>query len=104
MAFLEELAAEGKFVLGGSNDQYINKAKQLVIDEVNSSRKPEDPEFLRPENVYVVWFVKVLQNWKALVSTDKPSSSYFELTHNGDKGETYVDHYVRVNNRAVPNS
>lgn len=103
MSFLEELASEGKFNLNGSNDQYINRAKQLVIDEVNCNLHPTDPEFLRPENVYVVWFSKVLQNWKAMVSTDKPSSSYFELTHNGDKGETYVDHYARVNNRAVPN-
>lgn len=52
------------------------------------------------------WFSKTLQNWKALVSTnqiqsDEKCGDYAEVTHNGDKAETYVDVYAKVSNRAI---
>lgn len=50
-------------------------------------------------DVYIVWFCSTLQNWKALVSTNVKDNSYYELTHNGDKKETYVDRYVKVMNQ-----
>jgi hypothetical protein len=53
---------------------------------------------------YVVWFSKVLGNWKALVSTDLISGHYWEVTYNGVKQETYVDTYVKSNNVAIPDS
>lgn len=61
---------------------------------------------INPEDCYVVWFSKTLQNWKALVSTnqiksDEKCGDYAEVTHNGDKAETYVDVYTKVSNRAI---
>lgn len=53
------------------------------------------------ENVYVVWSVKVLGNWKALVSTDLEAGFYWEVTHNGNSGETYVDLYRKSRNTTV---
>lgn len=50
-------------------------------------------------DVYIVWFCAALQNWKALVSTNVKDNMYYEVTHNGDKKETYVDPYVKVRNR-----
>lgn len=50
-------------------------------------------------DVYIVWFCSTLQNWKALVSTNVKDNSYYEVTHNGDKKETYVDRYVKVVNQ-----
>lgn len=52
--------------------------------------------------VYVVWFSKTLQNWKALVSTDVKDDMYYEVTYNGDKGETYIDAYKKVKNLVIP--
>ena len=46
--------------------------------------------------MYIVWFCKTLQNWKTLVSTDVISDVYWEVTHNGDKNETYVDTYFKL--------
>jgi len=46
-------------------------------------------------DVYIVWFCNTLQNWKALVSTDAKDNAYYEVTHNGDKNETYVDRYLK---------
>ncbi|MDO6346539.1 DUF6275 family protein [Streptococcus sp. GP0011] len=61
---------------------------------------------MKAEDCFVVWFSKTLQNWKALVSTNKITSSepcgdYAGITHNGDKKETYVDVYTKVSNRAI---
>jgi hypothetical protein len=50
----------------------------------------------KPEDFYVVWSVKVLENWKALLSTDRVNNGvYIEVTYNNDKLETYVDVYYK---------
>lgn len=51
-----------------------------------------------PKDIYVVWLCKILQNSKALLSTNEPDGMYFEITYNGDKKELYVDSYKRINN------
>jgi hypothetical protein len=55
-------------------------------------------------NVYIVWFAKTLGNWKALVSTDVMDDTYYEVTHNGAKHETYVDVYVKTINKVFPDN
>lgn len=52
-------------------------------------------------DLYIVWFAKTLQNWKALVSTDKVDGWYWEVTYNGDKNEIYVGHYKKSHNTLV---
>lgn len=88
------------FVPANVPDDFQAKAKRILIDYVDShySLSFEKPAF----EVYVVWFVKVLQHWKALVSTDQPDGKYYELTYNGDKRETYVDEYVKMKNTVIP--
>ncbi len=54
-----------------------------------------------PDDVYIVWICKTLQNNKALVSTNVHDGMYFEITHNGDKNETYVDVYKKQENILV---
>ena len=83
-------------------DQFITKAKNLVLDDFNQSFFPGDnTKTATPDDFYVVWFAKVLGSWKALVSTDIVPGQYWEVTHNGAKEETYVDHYVKHQNRRV---
>jgi hypothetical protein len=53
-------------------------------------------------DVYVVWFAKTLQNWKALLSTNLPDGRYYELTFNGDKNELYLDTYEKKSNVVIP--
>ncbi len=81
-------------------DDFQARAKQILINYIDSnySQSFEKPVF----EVYIVWFVKVLQHWKALVCTDRPDGKYYELTYNGDKRETYVDEYTKVKNTVVP--
>lgn len=78
------------------------KAKDAVVNYFNSKTDKTDEYYLSINKVYVVWFSKVLQNWKALVSTTLPDGMYYEVTYNGDKKETYIDAYKKFDNVAVP--
>ena len=77
---------------------WVEKCKELVKDYVNNHLDRTDGVEITADDVYIVWQVKVLQNWKALVSTTLPDGMYYELTHNGDKNETYVDCYKKWDN------
>ena len=84
-------------------NQFQEKAKRLVVEHYNSTLDIVDTELERitKDDVYVVWFVKVLQNWKALVSTDKAKGVYYEITYNGDTMSSYVDQYLKTDNLTV---
>lgn len=77
------------------------RAKQIVVDYFNSHMDKTDGKQIGLEDVYVVWFCKALQNWKALLSTNVSDGMYYEITNNGDKNETYVDVYKKWENYAV---
>lgn len=53
------------------------------------------------DDIYVVWFCKTLQNWKALISTTLPDGMYYEVTYNGDKKEIYLDAYKKFENKCI---
>lgn len=74
----------------------MDKAKCLVRLLIDRRLEMIDPDV--SYDVYVVWFSKTLQNWKALVSSTLSDGRYYEVTYNGDKEETYVDTYVKVDN------
>lgn len=87
-------------------DQFLTKAKESVA---KSERLYFDQQYslssedaLTPDEIYIVWFCKVLGNWKALLSTDVFDSQYWEVTYNGAKQETYVDTYVKARNVCLP--
>ena len=77
------------------------KARQIVVDYFNSHVDKTDGVQISIDDVFVVWFCKTLQNWKALLSTKVPDGVYYEITHNGDRDETYVDVYKKRENLCV---
>lgn len=77
------------------------RAKLLVAQLFNRNVDKTDDAMITTDEVYVVWFSKTLRNWKALISTTVPDLKYYEVTHNGEKNETYIDTYVKISNIAV---
>lgn len=77
------------------------KAKQIVFNYVKNHIDKTDNINFTLDDVYVVWFCKTLQNWKALVSTTLPDGIYYEITYNGNTGETYIDVYKKWENYTV---
>lgn len=80
-----------------NNEAMMNRAKQLVVDYFNAHVDVTDGKKLTMEDV----FSKTLQNWKALVSTTVSDGMYYEVTHNGDKCETYLDAYKKWDNQRI---
>ena len=75
-----------------NNNIFLEKAKKCVEQTTNE---------VLAEEMYIVWFCKTLQNWKALVSTTLPDGMYYEVTYNGDKKEIYLDAYKKFENKCV---
>lgn len=85
-----------------SNDEMLKRAKELVVNYFNEHVEKTDNKKITEDDVFVVWFCKTLQNWKALVSTTISDGMYYEIAHNGDKGETYLDAYKKWENVRIP--
>lgn len=77
------------------------KAKQIVVEYFNGRVDKTDNKQITSDDVYVVWFVKTLQNWKALLSTNVSDGMYYEVTYNGDKKEAYLDAYKKWENVCI---
>ena len=81
--------------------KFLALCKQTVQDYFNNRKDKTDQVLIREDEVYVVWYCKTLQNWKALVSTSIPDGMYYELTLNGDKNELYLDAYKKWENKRI---
>ena len=78
-----------------------NKAKKIVVDYFNGRVEKTDDIEMTEDQVYIVWFSKTLQNWKAMLSTTVSDGVYYEVTYNGDKHETYLDAYKKWENKRI---
>lgn len=83
------------------NKNTMKLIKETIRDYVNEHIDKTDKMQITVDDVYVVWFCKTLQNWKALASTTVPDGMYYELTYNGDKDEMYLDAYKKFENRCI---
>lgn len=82
-------------------DAMLYKAKKIVVDYFNSGVDATDGNMITMDDVFIVWFCKTLQNWKALVSTVVSDGMYYEVTYDGDKKCAYVDAYKKWRNFVV---
>lgn len=81
-------------------DRYLKLAKHFVLADL-IYRQDRDI-ILSVDQLYIVWFAKTLQNWKAILSTSIAGDGVlFEVTFNGDKNEAYVDTYLKHSNTAI---
>lgn len=83
------------------NSEFLKLCKEIVVNYFNYRVDKTDNQQITEDDVFVVWSCKTLQNNKALVSTTISDGMYYEITHNGDKNETYVDAYKKWENFVV---
>ena len=74
--------------------KFVQLCKKYILAEFYDSK-------ISADEIYVVWLCKILQNNKALLSTNNPDGLYFECTYNGDKKEMYLDTYKREWNECI---
>lgn len=80
---------------------FVKFCKEAIRDYVNKHIDKTDRAEILTDDVFIVWQVKALQNWKALASTTLFDGMYYEITYNGDKGETYIDCYKKWENFVI---
>lgn len=87
-----------------TDKEFIYTIQHLVSDYANEYNR-EILEVTRrypvkPEDVYIVWQAKILQNRKAMAITSAPDGMYFEITFNGDNEMVYLDAYCKRHNQS----
>lgn len=76
-------------------EKAINLARGVLFGNCGYSA-----DKITTDKMFIVWFCKTLQNWKAIVGgTD--IKELIEVTYNGDKNEAYVDVYDKKLNTVV---
>ena len=83
------------------SEQFQNLVKKIVANYATAHLDKTDGKRITEDDVFIVWSCKTLQNNKALASTTLFDGMYYEITHNGDKGEIYVDAYKKWENFVV---
>ena len=85
------------------NDPFLDLCKDLAVQHFTEHHDKTDAKGteIAKDDVFIVWSCKSLQNNKAHVSTTVSDGMYYEITHNGDKNETYVDAYKKWENFCV---
>ncbi len=82
--------------------KFFALVKSTVADYFNERKDATDKNGdITPDEVFIVWYCKALQNWKALASTTVPDGMYYEITLNEDKGEIYLDAYKKWENKRI---
>lgn len=85
-----------------TNAEFMALVRKLVADYTNEHMDKTDKKEISPEDVYIVWMCKTIQNSKALLSTPLRDGMYYEATYNGDKNELYLDAYKKFEKRCYP--
>lgn len=85
-----------------TDEEFLSKAIDIVAEYTDEHLDKSDdaPQY----KVFVVWYCKTLQNFKALLSTTLFDGMYYEITYNGDKEEFYLDAYKKFENRCIPDT
>jgi len=85
---------------GKSSMNKDNRALEIIENYMYDHFDPTDetPHF----SLFIVWKAKILKNWKYLISSTIPDGKYYELTFNGDNNEWYLDVYVKLENKVIP--
>lgn len=84
-------------------DSIPDKARKHVFEYIQPRLDKTDNTYLTftLDDVFTVWSVKVLQNWKCLVSTKLPDGMYYEVTFDGDMNIVYLDAYKKFENIGI---
>lgn len=81
--------------------EFQDFARQAVADYWNEKNDTTNEVSITKDDVFLTWYAKELQNQKAMLSTNQPDGTYFELTLNGDRQEAYLDVYKTWENRVI---
>ena len=78
------------------DNEFIERAKENIIEFFKDNHIK-----CTPDDIFIVWSCKTLQNRKAIMAVRFQDHHLFEVTWNGDKSQMYIDTYDKVENMCV---
>jgi hypothetical protein len=75
------------------NEDLLRRIQNYVTTDVNSKREPD--AHVKPEDVYILSFTRVLNNWKALVVIMSDNELHYDIVHDGTQNVTLVTVYEK---------
>jgi hypothetical protein len=96
-------AGEAMTILGNPDIQLQARtyAFQYIRERINKTDEDAFNSF-GMDDVYVVWFTKVLQNWRCMISTTLPDGMYYEVTYDGDAKVVHLWAFKNFSNIVAP--
>ena len=82
-------------------DEFIQKAKEVVLLMAIAGIDPTDNTKLTLDDVYVVNTSFILHNMKAQLSTTLTDGRYYEVTYDDSKEEMYAVGYCRIMSQII---
>lgn len=84
--------------------EFMEKAKDMVIEYYNNQVEITDNFNLKESDVYIVWMCSILGNNKALLSTTVSDGMYYEITYDNNHNKFYFDAYKKWDHKEYDNS
>lgn len=99
-----EVESSWSYLHPKDEEDFPEKAKRIVREYVSEQFKKISVEGAPPVpfDVKLVWFVKTLKTWKAIVITTLPDNIIYEVSYDGANRLTYLDEYLKQNQRIIP--
>lgn len=73
------------------------KARQIVISYIQKWIEEGNHQILiQHDDIWIVWYVRSLQNWKCILGSSLPDGVTYEVTYDGDKAEYYLDVHKKI--------
>lgn len=82
-------------------DRFMLLAKQLVVDNYNRHHDSDRTPPLKMSDVFIVWFAKTLDNWKAVVGSSILRGLLYEVSYSGEESEAYIEIFKKINSTRV---
>lgn len=78
-----------------NDKEFMEKAKDMVLEYYNSNVEVTDNYQINEADVYIVWMCSILENNKALLSTTVNDGMYYEITFDNNNNTFYFDAYKK---------
>ena len=78
-------------------EDFIDFVRSAIVNYYKTQWRIDITEY----DVFIVWFSKTLQNFKAIAATKAMDDRLFEVTWDGDQNRGYLDSYIKMANVIV---
>lgn len=77
------------------NEGLLARIQNYVTNDANSKFPQDSGAYISQEEVSIITFHRVLNNWRAVAVVEGEKDVFYELVHDGSLGKTIANVYSR---------